>query len=401
MRILAMTSLYPNPFQPHRAPFNRHWLRLLGERHAVRVISPIAWTDEFNARRRGAAPLPRSRQVALDGLTVDHPRFWFTPRLVRRWYGHFYAASVRRAFDRVAAEFKPELVYAPWAYPDGWAAVRLARRLSVPAVLQVHGSDVLLLDQFPGRKRPTVEAIQSADGIVAVSEDIARRLRALGASADRVRVIHDGVDPAIFHPGRKDEARTRLGITGGEPVLLFIGNLVPVKAIDVLLDACARLGAEGHPVRLFILGQGPLRSQLERRVIDLGLDATVKFMGAMPQPELAHWYRAADCFVLPSHSEGVPNVLLEATACGTPWVASNVGGIPEITREGLSRLVPPNAPAELAGAIRDSLAAPPADPTIAPKLRTDAVAELDDFLTEIRALHSPSSGPVSVTGATP
>ncbi|MFL5342200.1 MAG: hypothetical protein ACJ8F7_18800, partial [Gemmataceae bacterium] len=122
MRILTMTNLYPNPYQPLRAPFNRHQMRLFAQRHSVRVISPIAWTDEFAARLHGVTRLSAERQWTLDGLTVDHPRYYFTPRFGRRWYGPFYVASVQRTFVRVAAEFRPDLVFAPWAYPDGWAA---------------------------------------------------------------------------------------------------------------------------------------------------------------------------------------------------------------------------------------------------------------------------------------
>src|SRR5262245_57158676 len=124
MRILALTEVYPNPYAPHRAPFNRHKLRLLGERHSVHVIAPIAWTDELAARRRGAKPLPAGRRVEFDGLTVDHPRYYFTPRICRGWYGHFFQASVEPTFRRVADEFRPDVVFSPWAYPDGWAAVR-------------------------------------------------------------------------------------------------------------------------------------------------------------------------------------------------------------------------------------------------------------------------------------
>jgi glycosyltransferase involved in cell wall biosynthesis len=387
MRVLALTNLYPNPFQPHLAPFNRHKLRRLGERHPVRVVSPIAWTDELAARRRGVAPLPPGRRVTFDGLSVDHPRYFFTPRVARDWYGHFYLTSARRTLQRVAAEFRPDIIFAPWAYPDGWAAVRFARGLAVPAVVQVLGSDVLLLDQFPGRKRRTLEALRSADGVVAVSEDLARHLVANGVQRDRIRVIYDAADPTVFYPGRREEASQRVGVARCDPVVLFIGNLVPVKAVDVLIDAVARLADERFPVSLIVIGQGPLRSALEKQAAERGVGGRVHFTGAMPQSELPDWYRAADVFVLPSRSEGVPNVLLEATACGTPWVASRVGGIPEIAHPESSRLVPPNSPADLARAIRESLALRigSASPCNVRSPET-AVDELEQFLAQIAAI---------------
>jgi glycosyltransferase involved in cell wall biosynthesis len=98
--------------------------------------------------------------------------------------------------------------------------------------------------------------------------------------------------------------------------------------------------------------------------------------------ELPAYYQAADLFVLPSRSEGVPNVLLEASACGTPWIASNVGGIPEIAHLGASRLVPPGDVAALRQAIREMLENPPPRPNVSPRLRTEAVAELRAYLEE-------------------
>src|SRR5436305_306505 len=193
MRVLGLTSLYPSPLQPHRAPFNRHQFRLLGERFAVRVIAPIAWTDELAARRRGAAPLPSDRRVTHDGLPVEHPRYYYPPRVLRGWYGHCFRESARRAFDRAVAESRPDVVHAPFAYPDGWAAVQLGHEHGLPVVVQVHGSDVRLLDRFPGRRRRTVEALRAADGVIAVSQDLADTVVRLGVDPDRLLTVYDGI----------------------------------------------------------------------------------------------------------------------------------------------------------------------------------------------------------------
>jgi glycosyltransferase involved in cell wall biosynthesis len=348
------------------------------------VIAPIAWTDELAARGKGrAARSPGAGASTLDGLTVEHPRYVFPPKLARGWYGHFYLASVRKTFRRAVREFGPDLVFTPWAYPDGWAAVRLGRAAKLPVVLQVHGSDVLLLDRVPARRRRTEEAVRAADGVVAVSHDLAGHLARMGVEPARVRVIHDGVDRALFAPGDKFAERAILKLPADERVLLFVGNLVPVKAIDVLLRACAEPPLKGDAFRLVVVGQGPLRAELERLAERLGVADRVRFAGPLPQAELPRWYRAADVFVLPSHSEGVPNVLLEASACGTPWVASRVGGIPEIAHLGDSRLVPPNTPAELARALHEALTAPREGTPPMPKDRGAAVAELEAWLTSV------------------
>src|SRR5207253_6931127 len=138
VRVLTLTNLYPNPFQPHRAVFNREQLRELARAHAVAVIAPIAWTDELAARWAGHPPLPRDRRVMCDGLAVDHPRYLFPPKVLRGSYGKFFRRSVRPSFERALREFRPDIVYTPWAYPDGWAAVELGRRSGLPVVVKVH-----------------------------------------------------------------------------------------------------------------------------------------------------------------------------------------------------------------------------------------------------------------------
>jgi glycosyltransferase involved in cell wall biosynthesis len=350
-----LTNLYPNPLQPHRANHNRQQFRLVAERVDASIIAPVAWTDELAERWRHRR-LPAERVVRFDGIPVHHPRYWFTPKVLRGWYGRFYSWSVRDAFHHALADFQPELVYAPWAYPDGWAAVRLGHQAGLPVVLKVLGSDVLLLDQNPAKQRGTWEALRQADAVIAVSRDLADRLVQNGVEPEKVRLVYDGIDATKFHPGPRAEARLRIGIPGNEPLILFVGNLVAVKGLDVLIEACSRLADSGTAFTCVLIGEGPLRRQLERQVRCRGLQERVRFLGSVSNDLLPDWYLAAAAFVLPSRSEGVPNVLLEAAACGTPFVASRVGGIPEIADWGESRLVPPEEVDLLAEAIGTTLA---------------------------------------------
>lgn len=385
MRVLAMTNLYPNPLQPRRATFNRHQFRLLNERHPVRVIAPVLWTDERRLTRTGGARLPPGRRVLYDGLLVDHPRYWYTPYVLRGLYGRFYLWSVRRTFRAVAAEFRPDLIFCPWAYPDGWSAVRLAREAGLPVVIQVHGSDVRLVGRTPGRLGGTTEALRGADGVVAVSQELADRVVDLGADPGRVRVIIDGVDREVFRPGDRAEARAALCFLPDTRHLLFVGNLVSVKGIDVLLDACARLPAGVGPWQLHLVGEGELRGELARRADRAGIGDRVLFHGGRPHHELPTWFRAADLFVLASRSEGIPNVLLESAACATPFVATRVGGIPEIAAFGASRLVPPDDPIQLSEAITGALERTTVPPADGPRDRQGAVDDLAEFLTYVKS----------------
>ena len=385
MRILALTNLYPNPIQPHRASFNRHQFRLLAQDHPMRVIAPVLWMDEWTIARRKGPRIPRGRQVMNDGIVVDHPIYWYTPKLLRGLYGRFYLESVRAAFRKAVAEFAPDIVFAPWAYPDGWAAAKLAHDDGLPVVIRVHGSDVRLLDDFASRQNGTRQALQQADGIIAVSSDLAQRVVDLGAQPDAVRVILDGVDKTIFCPGDRTAAQRRLNLAPGIRHLLFVGNLLEVKGIDVLLQACGRLRDASVDWHLHLVGEGRLRRQLVRQAEDLGIAAKVSFHGSVPHHGLPDWFRAADLFVLPSRSEGVPNVLLEASACATPYIASNVGGIPEIAVLGASRLVAPEQVEELANAITECLSSPPSQPAIGPRDRNEAARDAARFLAQTHA----------------
>lgn len=347
MRILVLSNLYPNPYEPHRATFNRQQFRALAMEHDVRVIAPIAWTGEWSARRRNKYPLlTRDRKRLCDGMVIHHPRFAFTPRMLRGWHGRFLTASIRRCFHNVVGEFRPDVVLGCWAYPDGWAAVRLAREANLPVVIKVHGSDLLTIGNQLGKGMRTAEALVCADAVIAVSRNLAGRALAMGADAARVHVVYNGVDTTAFHPGPRALARQRLGLVSPDPLVLFVGNLVPVKGLDVLIDALTSLANGGQRFQCAMVGNGPLKAQLQSRINSLGLSNRVRLLGARPLEELPTWYQASSLVVLPSRSEGVPNVLLEATACGIPFVASDVGGIPEIAPA--ESLVPPGDAAALA-----------------------------------------------------
>jgi glycosyltransferase involved in cell wall biosynthesis len=400
MRVLALTSLYPNPLQPHLANHNRRMLRHLARRNDVVVIAPVAWTEELAARRRGER-LPPGRRAELDGLDVRHPRYLFTPRALRGWYGKFFRWSVRAEFARAVADFRPDLVYAPWAYPDGWAAVRLGHAAGLPVVVHAMGSDVLRADRTPGRLRGTVDAVRRADAVVAVSRDLAGRLLGLGVEPARVRVVYRGVDAELFRPGPRREARGRLGLPPDSRLVLFVGGLEPVKGPEVLIEACGLLAARGTPFTCVLVGRGSLRQKLESLAGDRGIADRVRFLGPVANDRLPDWYRAANVVVLPSLSEGVPNVLLEAAACGTPFVASRVGGIPEIAHLGPSELVPAGDAARLADALAASLDAgdPPAGGRAAPRGWDEAAAELTAVFEEVLARRRTAPAPGPGTGA--
>jgi glycosyltransferase involved in cell wall biosynthesis len=219
----------------------------------------------------------------------------------------------------------------------------------------VGGSDVLLLGRHRARRRAIWNVLRESDSVVAVSEDLAECVCRGGISAEKVHVVRRGVNRELFQPGDRSAARQRLGIATDRPTLIAVGRLVPVKGFSVLIEACRQLHEQRIPIACYILGSGPLEKALHEQIRRHRLEDVVYLAGGQTQAALANWYRAADLTVLSSLSEGVPNVLLESIASGTPFVATRVGGLPEIADPRAHRLVPPNHPAALAEAIADRL----------------------------------------------
>lgn len=385
MRLLFISTVYPNPVEPVKGVFNRHLLRAVAAAgHEVRVIAPVPWAVA-RFRRLPTSPLHDGER-----LTVYHPRYWYVPRLFGSRSAGFYWASIRGAMRRALDGFRPDAVVGYWAHPDGAVAVELARRTSATAGVIIGGSDVLILTEQPARREQVRGVLQSADVVFTVSDSLHRRVVELGTPSTQAHVWRQGVDTDVFFPGDKAAARRRLGLEDAPPVLLWVGRMEPVKGLDVLLTACKLLADELVAFRLCLVGDGGLRRELTSQAEALGVRNRVTFAGAAPPERLGDWYRAADLTVLPSRSEGLPNVLRESVACGTPFVASDVGGIREIAEPPLDRLVPKEDPRALADAIRAALAAAnhPAR-RLTPPSWSDSAERFCDLLAAVRRTPTP------------
>ncbi len=214
------------------------------------------------------------------------------------------------------------------------------------------------------------QVVDEADRLIVNTEDEAHQLVSLhNAVADRIDVVHPGVDLATFTPARtpgdRSGARAALGLRSDERIVAFVGRIQPLKAPDVLLRAAALLAA-GTPVRVLVAG-GPSGSglaapdSLTRMAADLGIADRVTFLPPQPRERLVEVYRAADLVAVPSYSESFGLVAVEAQACGTPVVAAAVGGLPVAVAHGRSgTLVDGHDPADWAAAITGILDSDPA-----------------------------------------
>src|SRR5262249_43768192 len=231
---------------------------------------------------------------------------------------------------------------AHYIYPDGFAAVILGRMLRIPVIVSARGTDINLFPTFP-TIRPMIRwTLRQAAGIITVSQQLKDKVLALGARADKVQVIGNGVDSQRFHPVDQAEARRRLCLPADAKVVVSVGALVPYKGFHSLISAVAEIAPIHPQLRVAILGEGSHRRVLEQLIRDHSLHNQVFLLGTRPNDELRYCFSAADLSCLLSSREGQPNVVLESLACGAPVVATKVGGLPEmLTSAELGILVDP------------------------------------------------------------
>jgi phosphatidylinositol alpha 1,6-mannosyltransferase len=300
---------------------------LAGRGVEFRVFSPftpgltVPWSDR--AVRVASVPFPlyRAYRVSVPGL---------------------------RGLGRAVAAFRPDLVHVAIPTPAGAWARRYARRAGIPAVATFH-TDFVSYFRYYGA--PRLERLgwwllrRFYDGFAAVyapSATAAGMLRGHGVA--NVRIWARGVDADLFSPARRDPAlRCELGISAARPGLLFVSRIVREKDVADLVAAVRVLQTRGRAFRLIVVGDGPLRSALERQL------PGACFAGARHGADLARWYASADVFVLPSTTETFGNVVLEAQAAALPAVVVDRGGPRDVIRPGETGLVArANDPTDLA-----------------------------------------------------
>lgn len=333
IRTLLFSTLYPSSARPLHGIFVETRLRELLSHGGVetRVVAPVPWFPSIDERFGDRATMARTPlRETRNGVDVHHPRYPLLPKVGMTTAPWLLAMGARRAVKSVLdSGFDFDLIDAHYYYPDGVAAALLAKWFRKPLVITARGSDVNLIADHVLPRRMMRWAAGRAAASIGVSQALTERLADIGAPQERLVVLRNGVDAQRFRPEQQDLARQRIGIDGA-PLLLTVGNLVPLKRHALIIDSLAQIRQQHPGARLAIVGAGMLRPELEALCRDAGLSSAVTFAGAVAQEELRWWYSAADLLILASSREGWPNVLLESMACGTPVVASRVGGVGEI-----------------------------------------------------------------------
>jgi len=283
---------------------------------------------------------PHRDVEGINGVKVETA---FAPN-IKGLRGLFFFISSTFKLMGMVRRFNIDLIHAHFLIPPGLIGVCVGSLLGKKTAVTAHGSDLLIQAKNPILRRLIKFVLKRADYVLVVNQNLQEKVLELGINPDKIYITPNAVDVEKFNPQNK-ELPPNVKISSDKPVLLFVGNLVFQKGVKYLLEAkkLMKTGAE-----LVIVGDGPLRQDLEMKVRD-GKISNVIFTGA--RRDVDEIMPSADVFVLPSISEGFPITILEAMASGLPVVATNVGGISEVMNEDVGIMVNPSNPRELASAL--------------------------------------------------
>ncbi|MCP5213286.1 MAG: glycosyltransferase family 4 protein [Hahellaceae bacterium] len=350
IKVLSISNLYPNNVKPTFGIFVENRLVELAKTQQVdiRVIAPIPFFPGLGLiSAEYAARAQINKEAERRGIKVYYQRYLHIPKIGMFLQPFFMLLALVFAQWKLKKQgWQPQIIDGHFYYPDGFASVMLGHYLGIPAVVSARGSDINDYTQNPLLKMLITWTANNAAHNITVSEALREKIIALGISTTHVTTFRNGVDTSIFTLPQQllDKALPN-------PVILSVGNLIPLKGHHIIIEALANI----PNATLVIAGDGPEKQKLLDLAKALSVESRVVFTGRLGQSDLISQYQNASVLVLASEKEGWPNVVLEALACGTPVVATAVGGVPEIIQSGPVAKLSERTPNALADAITQLL----------------------------------------------
>lgn len=348
MRVLTFTSLYPNKIDPQLGIFVKTRMDYFDQIEGTsrKVIAPVHYAPLLglhpSSKFHSFNQIPREERQG--NIPVYHPRYMTIPGTNLINVVDAMARAAEKTIDKIYPKGETfDLIDGHYLYPDGIAAFKMATKHNKPLILTARGSDVNFWMEQKHHKASIMEALNYAAKVICVSQALKQRLIQHGIAEDKLVVLMNGVDKSIFKADISDDNRGRY--------LLTVGNLVPLKGHEYILRALVAFPEE----TLLIIGTGECEKSLKRLAQQLNISDRVSFLTHIPHLELPPYYRGAKATILMSSMEGMPNVVLESLASGTPVIATNVGGIPEVLTKDNGILLPDRTWEALRDALKQAL----------------------------------------------
>ncbi len=334
IHVLTLTPFYPSEHDDAGGCFVAEpldWLSKVGVMNAVFAVQPF-----YRAKTR-------ARQSASSEQWLRY--FSLPGGLGLPTAGAFLYARIVARVRELQRSHQIDLIHAHAPLPCGHAAMLLSPELGLPFVVSVHGLDAFSTEQVKGRagewcRRISQRVYRSSRRVICISEHVREQVLEGTAPTCRTSVVYNGVNAELFSPGTEPQS--------GKPIVLSVGNLIPIKGHALLIRAIAALAPEFPAISLEIIGDGADRAHLEGLVLELKIADRVRFLGRQSRQQVAAAMRRCSVFALPSRYEGLGCVYLEAMSTGRPVIGCRGQGIAEIIQHGTNGfLVGPDNEREL------------------------------------------------------
>jgi glycosyltransferase involved in cell wall biosynthesis len=332
MKILVYTSLFPNHLNPDFGIFikNRMFNFAKLDNCQIVVVAPVPYCPPWKRLGRWYEFSKIKKKEVMQGIIIYHPRYLLVPKISMLVHGLSMFLSSIGTIKKIKKEFSFDLIDAHYVYPDGFAGLLLGRYFNKPLVVTARGSDIHQFSQMRFIKPFIKKTLKQSQHNISVCNALGKIMIDLGSPVERIDVIPNGVDIDRFFPVDKKAARKYLSISPTTKVIFSVGSLIPLKGHHLTIEALKEIIKQIPEAHLYIAGKGDYLKALENKISELRLEKFITLLGHVRHTELINWYSAADVFCLASSREGWANVIMESMACGTPVVATNVWGAPEI-----------------------------------------------------------------------
>lgn len=353
MKILFLCQTFPNQVRPLRGVFVKELAVAMSKKVDVQVIAPLPIFPfmDFFSSFSGMRDIPFEESQG--NLRVIRPRFLSFPKYLKWPEFITLNRSILNNKDTIYSFAEDcDIFFTHWVFPDTWIALKLARKLGKKLVLVIHGQKSIGYGEISLKKLFINYTIKRVDNILVLTSWMKEYLNNFfGVPYERIELIFNGIDTNKFRLLDKMQQRSRLHLPKDKKIVMALGRLSPEKGIGLLIDAFRQIYKEEN-LYLLIVGDGPLRSKIEKRIKKYNLSDNILMVGAKPHHEIHYWLNACDLFCSPSYREEYGLNVVEALCCGKPVVATSVGIASQIINKDLNGiLVPTGKSSDLARAI--------------------------------------------------